>query len=72
MRGVFFTFDIFCLWKENYAIIDKDKTLYVEWLESVFDKRVDGIANGKLRNKYSNVVLLAVALGEVKESNRNC
>ena len=59
---------IFCLWKENYAITADDIKLYVEWLESVIDKRIDGIVGGKYRDKYYDVALLAAALGEVKES----
>lgn len=41
---------------------------YVEWPESVIDKRIDGIVGGKYRNKYGSVALLAVALGEAEES----
>ena len=41
---------------------------YVKWLESVIDKRIDGIVGGKYRDKYNDVALLAGALGEVKES----
>lgn len=36
----------FCLWKENYTITDQNIRLYAEWLESVVDKRVDGIVGG--------------------------
>lgn len=59
---------IFCLWKVNYKISADDITSYVEWVESVIDKRIDGIVGGKYRNKYNDVALLAAALGEVKES----
>jgi hypothetical protein len=40
---------------------------YVEWLESVINKRIDGIVGGKYRNKYNDVALLVATLGEVKE-----
>ena len=60
--------DIFCLWKANYTITVNDMESHVKWLESVIDKRIDGIVGGKFRNKYSDVALLAAALGEVKES----
>lgn len=60
--------DIFCLWKYNYVISEDDINAYVEWLESVISKRVNGIVGGKYRNKYNNVAILVAALGEVKES----
>jgi len=60
--------DVFCLWRVNYAIAAEDVKLHVEWLESVIDKRIDGIVGGKYRNKYGDVALLAAALGEVRES----
>ena len=60
--------DIFCLWKVNYAITAEDIKFHVEWLESVIDKRIDGIVGGKYRNKYGDVALLVAALGEVRES----
>ena len=41
---------------------------YVEWLESVISKRVDGIVGGKYRKSYYKAALLIAALGEVKES----
>lgn len=59
---------IFCLWKVNYAMTADEIKSYVEWLESVIDKRIDGIVGGKYRDKYNDVALLAAALGEVKES----
>ena len=59
---------IFCLWKKNYNISIYDIKLYVGWLETTIDKRVDGIVGGKYRNKYDDVALLVAALGEVKES----
>ncbi len=60
--------NIFSLWKINYVISADDVKRYVEWLEAVIDKRIDGIVGGKYRNKYNAVALLAAALGEVKES----
>jgi hypothetical protein len=60
--------NIFCLWKLNYRIALDDIKSYVEWLETVIDKRIDGIVGGKYRRKYSDVALLAAAVGEVKES----
>jgi len=60
--------NIFCLWKVNYKISADDIMSYVEWVESVIDKRIDGIVGGKYRNKYNDVALLAAVLGEVKES----
>lgn len=45
-----------------------DMSSYVKWLESVIDKRIDGIVGGKYRDKYNDVALLAAALGEAKES----
>jgi hypothetical protein len=59
---------IFCLWKENYELPVEDIKSNIDWLESVIDKRIDGIVGGKYRNKYDDVALLAAALGEVKES----
>jgi len=60
--------NIFCLWKVNYAITMDEMKSHVEWLESIIDKRIDGIVGGKFRDKYNDVALLAAALGEVKES----
>ncbi|MGE5631884.1 MAG: hypothetical protein ACM3TR_12415 [Caulobacteraceae bacterium] len=60
--------NIFCLWKVNYAIAADDMESHVKWLESVIDKRIDGIVGGKYRSKYHDVALLAAALGEVQES----
>lgn len=60
--------NIFSLWKLNYIASEKDIILYIEWLESVIDKRIIAIMDGKFRNRYDDVALLAAALGEVKES----
>lgn len=60
--------DVFSLWKLNYLISATDINVYVEWLESVISKRVDGIVGGKYRSRYNDVALLVAALGEVKES----
>ncbi|SFG92682.1 hypothetical protein SAMN05660649_03162 [Desulfotomaculum arcticum] len=67
-KGEEIFWSIFCLWKVNYAITVDDMNSYVKWLESVIDKRIDGIVGGKYRDKYNDVALLAAALGEVKES----
>ncbi len=67
-NGVEIFWNIFSLWKANYSITADDIKSHVDWLESVIDKRIDGIVGGKYRNKYSDVALLAAALGEVKES----
>lgn len=67
-KGEEIFWSIFCLWKVNYAITADDMNSYVKWLESVIDKRIDGIVGGKYRDKYNDVALLAAALGEVKES----
>ena len=68
-KGEEIFWNIFCLWKVNYAITVDDMRSHVEWLESVIDKRIDGIVGGKYRNKYNDVALLAAVLGEVKESH---
>ena len=60
--------DVFCLWKLNYSISIDEINRYVDWLESVINRRVDGIVGGKYRRKYNDVALLVAALGEVKES----
>lgn len=67
-KGEEIFWSIFCLWKVNYAITVDHMNSYVKWLESVIDKRIDGIVGGKYRDKYNDVALLAAALGEVKES----
>jgi len=67
-KGEEIFWSIFCLWKENYAITVDSRNSYVKWLESVIDKRIDGIVGGKYRDKYNDVALLAAAFGEVKES----
>ena len=61
--------NIFCLWKVNYTITIDDMSSLIKWLESVIDKRIDGIIGGKHRGKYNDIALLAAALGEVKESS---
>ncbi|HHY72033.1 MAG TPA: hypothetical protein GX497_02160 [Bacillus bacterium] len=67
-KGEEIFWNIFRLWKLNYVITVEDLNSHVEWLESIIDKRIDGIVGGKYRNKYNDVALLAAALGEVKES----
>jgi len=67
-KGEEIFWSIFCLWKVNYAMTADDIGSYVEWLDSVIDKRIDGIVGGKYRNKYKDVALLAAAFWEVKES----
>ncbi|OPZ94178.1 MAG: hypothetical protein BWY74_00768 [Firmicutes bacterium ADurb.Bin419] len=67
-KGEEIFWNIFCLWKVNYKIDKDDIKSYVEWLEIVIDKRIDGIVGGKFRSKYNDVALLAAAVGEVKES----
>jgi len=71
-KGEEIFWSIFCLWKVNYAITVDDMNSYVKWLESVIDKRIDGIVGGKYRDKYNDVALLAAALGEVKEGTQHC
>lgn len=60
--------NIFCLWKTNYEISANDKNRYIDCLESIVDKRISAIVNGKYRRKYNDIALLAAAIGEVKES----
>ncbi|NSW92464.1 MAG: hypothetical protein HPY74_17705 [Firmicutes bacterium] len=67
-KGEEIFWNIFCLWKVNHAITAEDTKSYVDWLESIIDKRIGGIVEGKYRHKYNDVALLAAALGEVKES----
>lgn len=59
---------IFGFWKEYFEMPMDDKKSYVDWLESVIDKRISAITGGKYRRKYGDIALLAAALGEVKES----
>jgi len=67
-KGEEIFWDIFCRWKGSYTLTADEAWPYVEWLESVIDKRIEAIIGGKYRNKYGDVALLAAALGEVKES----
>jgi len=67
-KGAEIFWNVFCLWKINYAITAEEIKLFVEWLESVIDKRIDGIVGGQYRSKYGDVALLAAALGELRES----
>lgn len=60
--------NIFCFWRTYFEISIGEKKSYVDWLESVIDKRISAIIGGKYRNKYGDVALLAAALGEVEES----
>lgn len=60
--------EVFNVWKSNYNMASDSVNSYVEWLESVISKRVDGIVGGKYRKSYYKVALLVAALGEVKES----
>jgi len=67
-KGEEIFWNIFGFWKEYFEMPMDDKRYYVDWLESVIDKRVSAIIGGKYRNKYGDVALLVAALGEVKES----
>lgn len=67
-RGEEIFWGIFCSWKDSYRMAVDDMRLHLEWLESMIDKRINGIVGGKYRRKYNSVALLAAALGEVKES----
>lgn len=60
--------DVFCTWKSYYVVPAVSINTYIDWLETVIDKRIIAIVGGKYRNKYNDVALLAAALGEVKES----
>ncbi len=67
-KGEEIFWNIFGFWKKYFEMPMDDKMSYVDWLESVIDKRIGAIISGKYRNKYGDVALLAAALGEVKES----
>lgn len=58
----------FCSWKAYFEMPMDERKSYIDWLESVIDKRINAIIGGKYRNKYGDVALLAAALGEVEES----
>ena len=58
---------IFNKWKINFEINNKDK--YIDWLQSIIEKRVDAIVSNGHRGSYFKAALLVVAFAEVLESN---
>lgn len=60
--------NVFNIWKLNYNMSSDEVNSFVDWLETIISKRVDGIVGGKYRNSYGKAALLVAALGEVKES----
>lgn len=58
---------IFNKWKKNFEINDKGK--FINWLQSIIEKRVDAIVSNGHRGSYFKAAILVVALAEVFESN---
>jgi len=58
----------FCRWKETVSLSEEEKQGYVEWLQGLVTKRVDGIMEGNHRKYYGECASYIAALGEVKES----
>lgn len=58
----------FCKSKVLQPMIESDQKVYLEWIETLVKKRVDGIMEGNHRNYYFECAEYIAALGEVLES----
>lgn len=55
-------------WKENVEMSGAQKQKYLQWIERLIEKRVDGIMEANRRNYYEECASYIAALGEVVES----
>lgn len=60
--------DCFKKWKENVEISEAQRRDYLQWIEKLIKKRVNGIMEANRRNYYGECASYIAALGEVVES----
>ncbi len=60
--------ECFKKWKENVEISETQRQDYLQWIEKLIKKRVDGIMEANRRNYYGECASYIAALGEVMES----
>lgn len=58
----------FCHWKETVSFSDEEQQKFMQWVEQLIAKRVDGIMEANRRNYYGECAGYIAVLGEVKES----
>jgi len=59
---------LFSLWKKTVSVSWEQKSLWLERMEELIDRRVEGIMSANRRNYYDECAAFVAALGEVKES----
>lgn len=60
--------ECFKKWKASVEISDEQKRKYLQWIEELIKKRVNGIMEANRRNYYGKCASYIAALGEVMES----
>lgn len=60
--------ECFKKWKENVEISETQRRDYLQWIEKLIKKRVNGIMEANRRNYYGECASYIAALGEVVES----
>ena len=60
--------ECFKKWKENVEISEAQRQDYLQWIEKLIKKRVNGIMEANRRNYYGECASYIAALGEVLES----
>lgn len=58
----------FCHWKHTISISEEEKQQYLEWVEQLVTRRLNGIMEGNYRKYYGECAGYIAALGEVRES----
>lgn len=58
----------FCHWKNTVPFSEEEKQQYLQWAETLVEKRVIGIMEGNHRKYYGECAEYIAALGEVRES----
>lgn len=56
-------------WKENVEMSEAQRRDYLQWIEKLIKKRVNGIMEANRRNYYGECASYIAALGEVMESH---
>ncbi|MCD8014391.1 MAG: hypothetical protein LUG99_14675 [Lachnospiraceae bacterium] len=59
---------LFSLWKKTVNVSKEQKSRWLERMEELIDRRVEGIMSANRRNYYDECAAYVAALGEVKES----
>ena len=58
----------FCRWKNSIVLSEEEKNMYMQWIETLVEKRVKGIMEANRRNYYGECAAFIAALGEVREA----